>query len=172
MGVPMNGPDPAGSGDPPDAAAGFARFGLCGSRIAMQPDTSLPLQLAASVPTPLRATDSPTFIKIDMSVQNLSGSAVQVLTAKYGARMAITKDGIVVAGPCGMRPVGSRYTIEPGATHAYTSTVNLVSCDSDSGLAPGHYQLHALQRFTFLDKELNTGQTILVYGGPWDLEIR
>ena len=150
----------------------FARFGLCGSRIAMQPDTSLPLQLAASVPTPLSATDSPAFMQINMSVKNLSDSAVQVLTAKYGARMAITKDGIVVAGPGGARPVGSGYTIEPGATHAYRSTVNLVSCDSDSGLAPGHYQLHALQTFTFTDKELNTGQMILVYGGPWDIEIR
>ncbi|WP_406051555.1 hypothetical protein [Kribbella sp. NBC_00889] len=170
----MSGPEYVGSGDPLDAAGqmSFARFGACGSRIATQPDISLPLRLTASLPTaPLRATDNPPFIKIDMSVQNLSGSAVQVLTARYGARMAITKDGIVVAGPVGARPAGSRYTIDPGVAHEYESTVNLVGCDSDSGLAPGHYQLHALQRFTFLDKDWNLGPAILVAGGPWDVEI-
>jgi hypothetical protein len=106
-----------------------------------------------------------------MSVRNLSDSAVRVITLRNGARMAITKDGTVVASPGGVRPAGSTYTIEPGATHDYKSTINLISCDANSALAPGHYQLHALQPFTFLHKDLNRGPTILVSGGPWDIEI-
>ncbi|MEV0797848.1 hypothetical protein AB0I34_09160 [Kribbella sp. NPDC050281] len=87
--------------------------------------------------------------------------------------MAITKDGIVVAGPGGVRPAGSVYTIAAGATHEYKSTVSLVTCDTNSGLAPGQYQLHALQRFRFgfLDKDLSNARTILVYGGPWNVEV-
>lgn len=121
---------------------------------------------------PLRGTANPPFTQIDMSVKNLSDSAVQVSTSARGARMAITKDGTVVAGAGGVRPVATRYTIEPAAAHHYKSTVNLVGCDTKSALTPGRYQLHALQTFTFLDKDLNRGSTILVSGGPWDIEIR
>lgn len=181
MGVSMSGPGPAGTTDPPttdpptaEGQISFARFGVCGSRIAMQPDTSPPLQLIASLPTaPLSATDKPSFAPIDMSVRNISDSAVQVMTFRSGARMAITKDdGTVVASPGGVRAAASTYTIAPRATHDYQSTINLVSCDTSSGLAPGHYQLHALQSFTFLRKDLTSGPTIFVYGGPWDIEIR
>jgi hypothetical protein len=175
VGVSLSGPEPAGPSNPPDAAGGqvsFARFGACGSRIATQPDTSLPLQLTASLPTtPLRATGKPAFTQIDMSVRNLSDSAVQVTTSWNGARMAITKDGTVVASPGGERPVARTYTIEAGATRDYKSTLNLVSCDTNTGLAPGRYQLHALQIFTLNDKDLNTGPPILVPGGPWDIEV-
>jgi uncharacterized protein (TIGR04222 family) len=42
--------------------------------------------------------------------------------------------------------------------HDYKSTLNLGGCDPASGrLAPGHYQLHALQRFTVFDEDLNRG---------------
>jgi len=173
MGAATSGPESAGTGD--QATAGqvsFRRFGTCGSRIVMRPDASLPLplQLTASLPTtPLRASDEPSFTQIDMSVKNLSDSAVQVLTYRRGARMAITKDGTVIAGAGGMRPAGTQYTIEAGQSHDYKSILNLAACDGISGIAPGHYQIHALQSFTFVDEDL--GPTILVYGGPWDIEI-
>jgi uncharacterized protein affecting Mg2+/Co2+ transport len=168
--------EPDGPGRPPDAAEEhklYVRFGVCGSRIALQQNASPGLQLAASLPiAPLRGTDEPSYTRIDMSVQNLTDSAVQVLTLRSGARMALTKNGIVVAGSGGVRPAGTQYKLAPGATHHYKSTLNLVSCATNSGLEPGHYQLHALQRFLVLDEHFNHGPTILVYGGPWDLEVR
>jgi hypothetical protein len=85
--------------------------------------------------------------------------------------MAIAKDGTVVASPGGIRPAGSTSTIDPGKAHDFKSAISLVSCDTNSGLALGHYQLHALQKFIFIDNDLNRGPTILVYGGPWDIEI-
>ena len=94
------------------------------------------------------------------------------MTSK-GAPMAITRNGVIVARPDGVRPKGNSYTIEPGATHDYKSTLNLRSCDPALGpLAPGHYQLHALQTFIlFVDEDMNRGPTILVPGGPWEIEI-
>jgi uncharacterized protein affecting Mg2+/Co2+ transport len=173
MGASTSGPDPTATGD--QSAAGqisYNRFGACGSRIAMQPDTSLPLLLTASLPTtPLRASDKPSYTEIDMSVRNLSDSTVQVMTYRRGARLAITKDGTVIADSGGIRPAGTHYTIQPGEAHAYKSTLNLAACNADSGLAPGHFQIHALQTFTFVDDDLNRAPEILVYGGPWDLEI-
>ena len=165
MDTSMSGPQSAGT-------VSFNRFGSCGSRIAMQPDTSLPLQLTASLPTtPLRAIAEPSFTEIDMSVRNLSATAVQVMTMRRGARLALTKEGVVVAGAGGMRPAGTQYAIEPGEAHDYKSILNLVNCDTNSGLAPGDYQVHALQRFRFVDEGLNIGSEILVYGGPWDVEV-
>jgi uncharacterized protein affecting Mg2+/Co2+ transport len=171
MGTSVSGPEPADAGDQPAAEhVSYNRFGTCGSRITMRPDTGLPLQLTASLPTtPLRASDEPSFTQIDMSVRNLSDSAVQVRTYRRGARLAITKDGTVIADSSGIRPAGTQYTIQPGEAHAYKSTLNLAACNADSGLAPGHYQLHALQTFTFVDED--SEPTIHVYGGPWDLEI-
>jgi hypothetical protein len=175
MGMPMSGPEP---GAPRDASDDIARqlrlasFGSCGSRIAPHPDAGL-LRLSVSLPTTRpRASDKTSYLPIDLSLRNLTDSTVQVRTYRSGARMAITKDGVVVAGADGVRPAATQYTIEPGAARAYTSTVGLVSCETNVGLAPGEYQLHALQPFTFLDKDSNAGLTINVYGGPWELEIR
>jgi hypothetical protein len=31
--------------------------------------------------------------------------------------------------------------------------------------------LHALQRFRFLDRNRELGESFLAYGGPWDIEV-
>jgi hypothetical protein len=148
-------------------------FGACGSRIAANPD-GLPLQLIASPPAmPIRATDDLLLVQIDIAVKNVSDGALKVMTGE-GAVMAITKDGTVVASPAAMRAKGYKYTIEAGAVHDYKSTINLRSCDpkaESKALAPGKYQLHALQTFILLDKDRNNRTTIVVVGGPWDIEI-
>jgi hypothetical protein len=172
----MSGSEPIRPADPVDASAdpnSFRAFGACGSRIPARSDTGLPLQLTAALPTnPLRVVvgDVP-FAQVDMSVRNVSVSALQVMTSK-GALMALTSDGVVVANPDGVRTKGYIYTIEPDATHDYKSTINLRGCDPTSGrLAPGRYQLHALQMFIFFDEDLNRKPMILVPGGPWEIEI-
>jgi hypothetical protein len=110
--------------------------------------------------------------QIDMSVRNMSASALRVITSK-GALMAITSNGVVVASADRqVRAKGYVYNLEPGATADYKSTISLRSCDAASGtLPPGHYQLHALQRFTILVEDPRRRPMILVPGGPWEIEI-
>lgn len=175
-GVSMRSPEPIRPADPAQAAADkawFKTFGACGSRVASPSATALPLQLTAAPPTtPLRVADGP-FVQIDMSVTNVSPSALRVITSQ-GALMAITSNGVVVASPeRAVRAKGYVYNLEPAAMANYKSTIHLRSCDGTSGtLPPGHYQLHALQRFTALvDEPLRRGPEILVPGGPWEIEI-
>jgi hypothetical protein len=146
----------------------FKYFGACGSRIVTPSATTLPLQLAAALPTtPLRVDDDRPFVQIDMSVMNISPSALRVITSK-GALMAITSNGVVVASPeRGVRAKGYVYILEPGATADYTSTIYLRSCDRASGTLPrGHYQLHALQRFTTKSKSTNPCQRLCCDSEP------
>lgn len=174
MGMSTSGPDHIEPAAPANTQTDWT-FGACGSRIAAQPKAGRPLRLIASLPTaPLKATDDRLLEQIDMSVKNVSNSALKILTSQ-GALMAITKDGIVVASPAGMIRKGYAYTIEPGATHDYKSTINLRRCDAGSGskaLSPGKYQLHALQTFSLFGKDSNTRtSSIAVQGGPLDIEI-
>jgi hypothetical protein len=173
----MSSPEPIRPADPAEGSAdldSFRNFGTCGSPIATLSATTLPLQLSAALPaTPLTATDAHPFVQIDMSVRNISPAALHVLTGK-GALMAITSNGVVVAGPeRAVRPKGYVYNLEPGASADYKSTIYLRRCDADSGTLPrGHYQLHALQRFTVIVEEpLTPRPMILVPGGPWEIEI-
>ena len=172
----MSGSEPVRRADPADVSGdqdSFKNFGACGSRIATPSATTLPLQLAAALPTtPLRVTDDRPFVQINTSLRNVSPSALHVITSK-GALMAITSHGVVVASPeRGVRAKGYGYNLEPGATADYKSTISLRSCDAASGtLPPGHYQLHALQRFTILVEDPLRRPMILVPGGPWEIEI-
>jgi hypothetical protein len=171
----MSGPEPIRPADPAAASDDqdtFKNFGACGSRIATPSATTRPLQLSAALPTtPLRVTDDRPFVQIDTSVKNTSASGLHVITSK-GALMAITSHVVVVASPeRGVRAKGYVYTLEPGATADYKSTIYLRSCGAASGtLPPGQYQLHALQRFTVLGEEPSRPM-ILVLGGPWEIEI-
>ncbi|WP_112242282.1 hypothetical protein [Kribbella monticola] len=144
----------------------LARFGTCGSRIDPERNTG-ELQLDASLPSQLRIGQQ-VVMPIEMSLKNLTGAVVRLATYRSGARMAITKDGVVVAGAGGVRPVGTTYAIQPGGAHAYSSILNLVACETQAVLLPGDYQVHAIQPFTFLGLDL----TVNVHGGPWDLQLR
>ena len=169
----MSGPEPIRPADASADQNSFKDFGACGSRIATPSATTLPLQLTAALPTtPLRATDDRPSVQIDTSVRNMSASALHVITSK-GALMAITSNGVVVASPDRqVRAKGYVYNLEPGATADYKSTIHLRSCDAASGtLPPGHYQLHALQRFTVIVEGPRRRPMILVPGGPWEIEI-
>ncbi|TDU91381.1 hypothetical protein EV138_4987 [Kribbella voronezhensis] len=144
----------------------LARFGSCGSRIPPHPDVDL-LRLNASLPSQCRIGRQ-VVIPIEMSLKNLTDAVVRLSTYRSGARMAITKDGVVVAGAGGVRPVGTTYVVQPGGAHAYSSILNLVACETQKVLPPGDYQVHAIQPFTFVGVDL----TVNVCGGPWDLQLR
>lgn len=155
-----------------DAHAVYMRFARCGSRITFELDPGLPLELVAAMPLRLREADNPGYAFVDLSVRNRSPAAVSVLTSRSGARMAICKDGVVVASPGGSRAAGAVYTIAAGEVRDHRATVGLIGCSSKQRLAPGGYQLHALQQFMLLvGRDGVPGKSMLVYGGPWDIEV-
>ncbi len=149
----------------------YVRFAPCGSRITLRPDPGLPLELVSATPLRLREADHPGYAYADLSVRNRSRAPVSVLTSRSGARMVICKDGVVVARSGGSRPVGSVYTIAAGEARDHRATVGLIGCNPEERLKPGDYQLHALQRFMFVDRDGVPGESMLVYGGPWDIEL-
>lgn len=173
MGISMTGPEQIEPAVPVSSKDAKRTFGACGSIISEQSEAGLPLQLVASVPAePLNPTDDLLLEQIDMSVTNISNTALKVTTAA-GAVMAITKDGIVVASPAAMRGKGYGYTIQAGETRRYKSTISLRSCDPNArsrALPAGNYQLHALQTF-LVDRGANSATVINVQGGPWAIQI-
>jgi hypothetical protein len=168
MGAQSFGPGPT---EPAAPQAQGLTIGRCGSEITGQLRVDQPLQLAASVPTtPLKAVNPLLQVQIDMKVVNMSNSVLRIRT-NASASLTLARDGVVVATPPPHRGAGSKYTIEPGESFSYKSTVSLRRCDSDSAsspVPPGTYQLYAVQPF-FLGDDL--AHPIFVQGGPWDLEV-
>jgi hypothetical protein len=87
--------------------------------------------------------------------------------------MYVVKDGVVARGPGGKRPAGVVFSLAPGASRAYKSTVNLGYPNEPSGkihpLPPGTYQLYAVQEF--IKPEPDRNLLFYVRGGPWDIQI-
>jgi hypothetical protein len=105
--------------------------------------------MTASIPNePIRVTGA--FLEIDTQLTNITGSPVE-LTARPGADISVVREGVVVRPPAFQHDVGARFTLAPGASWAYKSPVNLGYPNEPSGkihpLAPGTYQLYAVQHF-------------------------
>jgi hypothetical protein len=113
------------------------------------PLDDVPLQMTASIPNePIRVTGP--FLQIDTQLTNITGSPLE-LTARPGADISVVREDVVVRPPAFQHDVGSIFTLAPGASWAYKSPVNLGYPHEPSGeiqpLAPGAYQLYAVQHF-------------------------
>ncbi|WP_133806151.1 hypothetical protein [Kribbella caucasensis] len=138
------------------------------------PQDDAPLLITASIPkVPISVTDS--FLKIDTQLTNITDSPLELVTMRDGADMYVVKDDVVLRGPGGKRPAGAIFTLAPGTSRTYKSTVNLGYPNDPSGeiqpLAPGSYQLYAVQRFIPWPPEGDPNLAFYVRGGPWDIQV-
>jgi hypothetical protein len=138
--------------------------------------TDVPLQMTASVPDePIKITGP--FLQIDTQLTNITDSLLELRTARAGADISVVKDGVVLRPPGRKRDASIRFTLAPGASWVYKSTINLGYPDPASfsaihPLAPGTHELYAVQRFTPVSAHvLDTRRAFDVHGGPWDVQI-
>jgi hypothetical protein len=139
------------------------------------PLDAVPLQMTASIPNePIRVTGA--FLEIDTQLTNITGSPLELLTARFGADISVVAEGVVVRPPAFRRDAGRIFTLAQGASWAYKSSVNLGYPNEPSGeihpLAPGTYQLYAVQYFTPVSTHgYDSGRAFEAHGGPWDIHI-
>jgi hypothetical protein len=133
-----------------------------------------PLLMTASIPNePIRGTDAG--LQIETRLTNVTDSPLELRTMRSGADISVVQDGVVIRPPGGKRPAATRFTLAPGASRTYESTVNLGyptgTFSEIHPLAPGTYQLYAVQRFTPATPEPELERAFSVHGGPWDIQI-